>query len=164
MVPPAVFVFDNRIEVISYGGLPYGLSLESFYKGLSMPVNPSLVSIFNSAELSEQSGHGVPTIVGSYTEDAFKIESNDVLVTIPFRFVPDFVTFRVNRTSLFDSLTENQKKVYSYLKENSTATLKNVAAELQISLQGVKKIVQKLQANGFLERSGAKRNGIWIVK
>lgn len=26
MIPPAVYIYDDRIEVVSYGGLPYGLS------------------------------------------------------------------------------------------------------------------------------------------
>ena len=40
-VSPAVYVFDDRIEIISTGGLPEGLSLEEFYEGCSKPRCPS---------------------------------------------------------------------------------------------------------------------------
>ena len=30
-IPPSVYLYDDRLEVVSYGGLPYGLSKEGFY-------------------------------------------------------------------------------------------------------------------------------------
>ena len=33
MLPPSVFVYDDRMEIVSYGGLPFGLSKEGFFKG-----------------------------------------------------------------------------------------------------------------------------------
>jgi len=32
MLPLSVFVFDNRIEVVSYGTIPYGLTKDGFLK------------------------------------------------------------------------------------------------------------------------------------
>lgn len=43
--PPAVYMFADRIEVISVGGLPDGLTLEEFYEGKSKPVNPEFQQI-----------------------------------------------------------------------------------------------------------------------
>lgn len=62
MVPPAIYIYSGRLEVVSYGGLPYGLTLDEFYEGTSHPINKALWSIFNFAEYAEQTGHGIPTI------------------------------------------------------------------------------------------------------
>jgi len=43
MLPPSVFIYDDRIEVFSYGQIPFRLSLDQFYSGLSMPVNEALL-------------------------------------------------------------------------------------------------------------------------
>lgn len=71
MVPPAVYVFADRIEVVSYGGLPFGLKLEEFYKGYSRPINRSLWAIFNAADYAEQTGHGVPLPLLTYSATLF---------------------------------------------------------------------------------------------
>ena len=37
MIPPSVMMFDDRIEVVSYGGIPFPASTEEFYKGDNRP-------------------------------------------------------------------------------------------------------------------------------
>ena len=84
MTPPAVYVFDDRIEVLSAGGLPDGLTLEDFYAGKSRPVNMELQQIMVQLDYIEQTGHGVPLIVSRYGREAFDISENFITVTIPF--------------------------------------------------------------------------------
>ena len=47
-IPPSVYLFDDRIEIVSYGGLPFTLSKEDFYNGTSIPVNKSLLRLLYS--------------------------------------------------------------------------------------------------------------------
>lgn len=164
MIPPTIFIFDDRIEILSYGGLPYGLSLNSFYSGLSKPVNATLLGIFNSVGFSEQSGHGIPKIVNAYTKDAFNFDDNTVRVTIKFAFEPDFVTFRKNQENKLLELTSNQRLVYDCLKNNPNYKLSDVSQSLNLSLTGVKNIILKLQELELVERIGSKRDGKWLVK
>ena len=70
-VPPAVYIYDDRMEVVSYGELPYGLSREGFYAGTSKPVNYRLFNIFITCGFAEQSGHGIPQIVKAYGKEVF---------------------------------------------------------------------------------------------
>jgi len=162
-IPPAVYMFDDRIEVVSYGGLPYGLSEEGFYNGTSLPINKSLLTLFILADYSEQSGHGVPTIVSDYGKEAFSFENDMLKVSLAFRFPPDSVLVRKRKEASQLELTENQAKVYSYLSENPYATLQEVSDKLGIGLSGVKKITQKLQDLELLKRAGSKRTGKWEV-
>ena len=163
VIGPSVFIFDDRIEIFSYGDLPYGLSLEEFFEGCSKPVNRTLLNIFNSVGFSEQSGRGIPKIVNAYSKDAFKFPNDSLKVSLKFNFVPDFVLFRTDKQKIFDSLTKNQKDVFNYLKNNSRSTLEQVSLSTSISLSTVKKIVSRLQELKLLERKGSKKDGYWNI-
>ena len=163
-IAPSVYMFDDRIEIVSYGGLPYSLSREDFFNGTSVPVNKSLLMIFMASKYAEQSGHGVPTIVEKYGREVFSFDDGMIKVSIPLAYDREEVTDRKNRVSLRKGLTKNQKQVLDYLKNNPMATLQETASGCELSLGGVKKICSKLQEIGVLEREGSKRDGRWIVK
>ncbi|MCI8540239.1 MAG: winged helix-turn-helix transcriptional regulator [Erysipelotrichaceae bacterium] len=164
-IAPSIYMFDNRIEIVSYGGLPFSLSKEGFYHGTSVPVNKSLLTVFMAAKYAEQSGHGIPTIVEKYGRDIFSFDDGMLKVTIPLSFERPEVTVRRKGIMIHkNSLTENQKQIITLLSSDSSLTLKTVAEKTGISLIGVKKICSKLQELGILERVGAKRNGKWIIK
>lgn len=156
LVPPSVFIFEDRIEVLSYGGLPYGLSEDDFFEGTSMPVNKALFTIFILSGFAEQSGHGVPIIVNDYGKNAFKIEDKIIRVTIPFT--------SVEKVIIDADLTQNQVRILQYLSANAQATLNDVADGLNLSLSGVKKSINKLKEQGRIVRTGSKRYGRWEIK
>lgn len=163
-IAPSVYVFDDRIEVVSYGGIPYTLTKEGFFNGTSVPVNKSLLFVFIAAGYAEQSGHGVPTIVDRYGRGVFSFEDGMVKVTIPLEFERNEVQERKNADRQRKGLTRNQKKIYDILFEDGNKSLQEVADESGLSLAGVKKICLKLQEYGILERSGSKKDGVWIAK
>lgn len=163
-IPPSVYVFDDRIEIVSYGGLPYGLTKEGFFQGTSVPVNRSLLTIFMATGLAEQSGHGIPIIVSGYGKEAFSFDDGILKVTIKFAYEPDAVLGRKYKEVAKTQLTDNQKNVYDYLEKNPKASLQEVADEVQLSLAGVKKIALKLQSLGVLERTGSRKDGYWLAK
>ena len=72
-IPPAVYIFDNRIEIVSNGGLPKALKKDDFFKGVSKPVNAALLNIFTNLNLIDQTGHGIPLILKKYGKDVFKL-------------------------------------------------------------------------------------------
>ena len=165
MLPPSIYIYDDRIEVVSYGGLPYKLSKEGFFAGRSVPVNERLFRIFIACDFSEQSGHGIPEIVRNYGREAFCFDDGMLIVTLPFNYEPDIVAVRKEKEKKQERLrlTDNQYKVLDYLKNNRKAHLQEVADECNLSLGGVKKIVSKLQDADLLSRSGTKQNPEWIV-
>lgn len=163
-LPPAVYIFDDRIEVFSCGNKPFNLTDEQFFSGVSSPINKTLSDIFVSLRFSEQSGHGVPIIVSKYGREAFSFKSETVTVTIPFNYIPDFVLGRKMKEDQVNKLTTNQKNILFYLKGHPTATQVEVSDSLQISIQGVKKVALRLQELNLLERIGSKKDGSWQVK
>ncbi|MBQ9690095.1 MAG: winged helix-turn-helix transcriptional regulator, partial [Candidatus Methanomethylophilaceae archaeon] len=162
-LPPSVFVYDDRIEIFSYGTRPFYLSEEEFFRGKSRPVNGALFDAFARMGYVEKSGHGIPTIVEAYGRDAFELTENDTTVTIPFLFEPDFVTVRkgIERNSL--DLNEKERSVLKYLMDNNTAKLSEVSEDLGITLSSVKMTVSKLKEMGLLTNEGTNRNSRWVV-
>ena len=163
-IAPSVYLFDDRIEIVSYGGLPFSLSREGFFNGTSVPVNKSLLLIFIASKYAEQTGHGVPTIVEKYGREVFSFDDGMVKVSIPLAYDREEVVERKKLVSLNKKLTKNQKKILSFLKNNPKATLQEVASGSELSLSGVKKICSKLCEIGALERKGAKKDGRWIIR
>lgn len=162
LVPPSVLVFFDRMEIVSYGRIPFPFSMDDFYSGDSRPVNRSLFELFTLVGLTEQSGHGVPTIVRSYGREAFHITDNGMVVTIPFSFEPDFARTRKTVNDM-SGLDENSKMVLQYLGSNPGAKLSDVSEETGIGLSSVKKIVSSLKSEGHLRNDGTNRNSRWVV-
>lgn len=171
-IPPAVHIYNDRLEIISYGGLPYNLTQSEFYRGVSKPVNARLFEIFVACRLSEQSGYGVPTIISSYGKKAFSLEDGGrVVVTIPFNFpLEDMGSQMSKNAEPFAAmgsrlnLTPSQKNVLSYLARHPQTVLQKVADDCMLSLGEVRKITSQMKRLGALERLGAKNKPTWVVR
>jgi len=161
MTPPTVYIFTDRIEIISYGGLPLGLSTEDFFQGDSHPVNKALQTIFTQLDYTEQTGHGVPVIAKAYGRGAFHISDNFINVTIPYSFVPEWAIALNSPNDVVDSLNSTQKKVLDYLKSASSSTSDEVAKATGVSVSSIKKIFMKLKELGLIKREGSNRKGRW---
>ncbi len=83
-IPPAVYWYDDRLEIISYGTIPSGMTKEDFLSGKTHPVNEELMKIFLQCHIVEQTGHGVPKIVSKYGYGAYEFGTSTITVTIPF--------------------------------------------------------------------------------
>ncbi|MCQ2071041.1 MAG: putative DNA binding domain-containing protein, partial [archaeon] len=162
--PPSVLVFENRMEVISYGKIPFPLSNEEFFTGDSRPVNQGLFSVFAKLNKIEQSGHGVPRIVKAYGREAFHITDSGLKVTLPFAFVPRFVTLRKIAEETISHLKPDETSVLRFLRDNPKAKLSEVSEHTGMTLSSVKKTVTVLKNKGILTNEGTNRNSLWVVK
>lgn len=161
---PAVYIFDDRIEIISYGGLPLEESLEDFYGGISHPRSDTLMRIFLSLDLVEHTGHGIPNIVKKYGRECFKITNNYILVSLPFdRTILEKVrNVRLN-VGLNVRLSDTQKGMIDLLKDNPKLNAQEIAVLLSKSKKTIERNFIELQKNNIIERAGSKRDGYWIV-
>lgn len=155
-VPPAIYIFSDRIEIISTGGLPLDFSKEEFFNGVSHPINFSLMKIMGQLNFIEQTGHGVPLIVRKYGEKAFSFYENHIIVTIPFSFTPSF-------TQLKADLSESHNKILQILNENPSLTLKELCEVSNFGRTRVVEIINDLKEMNRIERIGNNRSGYWKV-
>ena len=158
--PPAVYVFDNRIEIVSVGGLPEGLTLEEFYEGKSKPVNLELQQIMVQLDYIEQTGHGVPLIVSRYGKEVFDITENFITVTIPFNNVKE--KGRLQRDEGFVP-DECDRKILNLMEEDSGITVRGLSEQMRLGMTTITKHIRVLREMGVIEREGSKKSGQWRV-
>lgn len=161
-VAPSVFVFDDRIEIQSYGSIPLDMTEEQFFSGHSNPVNKTLFDLMALVDLTEQSGHGVPTVVDAYGRGAFEIYKDMLVVRIPFSFEPGFVTARKSSEMNTSELTERQRGILEYMLLNPDCKLMDVASSMGLNISTVKKDVTVLKGKGLLRNDGTTRNAHWV--
>lgn len=114
-------MFNDRLYILSHGGLPNGMTKDQFFDGISKPRNETLMRIFLNMGLIEHTGHGIPTIVEKYGKDVFEIESNYIRCTIPFeQEVIDQIDNK--NVGLNIGLNKTEKKVIELLIENPILT------------------------------------------
>lgn len=81
-VAPKFELFDDRLEITSYGGLPDGLNQDEFFRGFSIPRNKELMRIFRDLDLVEQLGSGIPRVLKYYPRSVFHFLENFLRVVL----------------------------------------------------------------------------------
>lgn len=162
---PQISMFSDRIEILSHGGLPRGMSEKQFYEGISKPRNATLMRIFLTMGLTEHTGHGIPTIISKYGKDVFEIDDNYIRCVIPFE--PSVMSeYNINvgiNVGLNDRLTKTEKAILTYLIENNDYTADELASRIHVTRRTIERSISGLQKKGKIERIGSKRNGKWSV-
>lgn len=156
-IPPAVYIFDDRIEIVSNSGLPKALNKEDFFKGISKPVNSALLNIFTNLDLIDQIGHGIPLILKKYGEKAFYISNNTIIVTIPIN--KNLLEKNTNNINI----NETEKKVLKEIKANPYNTMSKISFKINTSESNVEKIIRKLKNLNTIKRVGSNKNGYWLI-
>ena len=175
-----ISVFDDRIEFVSIGGLPRGVSLEDIMLGLSVPRNENLAAVFYRLHLIKAYGTGIPRIIRSYTscnrkpelqatENAFKITLPNQNINCLYPEIntwakPYFVRSAIEQAyyphSAAHSLsfTENEEKVMPLLDIKKEIIRKDIEAALSISPAMAVRILRGLTDKGVIRVIGAGKN------
>ncbi len=159
---PMISVFEDRIEILSYGGLPAKQTITGFFAGKSKPRCIELAEIFLQLRISERSGRGVNRIYDRYGESAFQINDDFVKVTIPFAF-----------ERVFGSLPSEQKKVSKSeraknlilreMRNNASITTLELMHISGLGKTSIQKYVKELVDEKAIERVGSNKGGHWKV-
>lgn len=167
---PQVALFHNRLEILSHGGLPYGLTKDEFFKGISKPRNKQLMDIFSRLGIVEHTGHGVPKIVEKYGEGAFEISSSYIKVIIPFNeevmYNNESTTMMANDSmiDLINRQYDNKETiVLNEIKHNPRISAKQISINTNIPFRTVQRHMANLKDKGIIKRSGDNRNGYWEI-
>ena len=159
--PPVVYMFEDRIEIVSVGGLPDGLTLEEFYEGKSKPVNLELQQIMVQLDYIEQTGHGVPLIVSKYGKEVFDITENFITVTIPLNKKKKVESGLLEKEE--QMIDEYDEEILRLMEKNSSIKVSEISKQIGLGTTTITKRIRQLRERGIIERIGAKKNGHWIV-
>lgn len=162
---PLISFFNNRIEILSHGGLPKGQTKAQFFNGISKPRNDMLARIFQDMDLVEHTGHGIPTIVRKYGKNVFDITDAYINVIIPY----DKEVMKFNKSNVGMNvgmnvgLSDIEKKTIKELLDNPNNTAKSISEKIGVSTRTIERAFNSLQEKNIILRNGSKRDGKWMV-
>lgn len=159
-IPPAVYIYDDRIEIVSNGGLPSALTKEDFFAGVSKPVNKRLLKIFSDLDYIDQTGHGIPLIVKNYGKDAFYISEHTIIVTIPLN---KELLENIEKSASNIELNEAENKILELIKNNPTYKTTDFVNLTEYSEAYINKIIRSLKDKNYIKRIGSNKNGYWDI-
>ena len=155
-----ISVYSDRIEFISIGGLPTGVTLDDVLLGLSVCRNPKLANVFYRLELIEAYGTGLRKIMNAYkgsgktpeietTNNAFKI------------ILPN-----LNEETATQSVPYHEQSpgddILWMVKEGPVSRLE-VEQALGVSQATAARLLKQLIQNGKLVQQGRGKNTRYIL-
>lgn len=183
-----LLIFSNRVEIINPGCLYGGLRVEDIKLGVSRQRNPLMAELAARTMIYRGLGSGIIRVMRENTPIVFdNQESADQFKVTVWRTAQKgkVTTRRGKNTTQKNEVStqkgvlttqkrpestqkkENstQKKILEYLRVHPQATRLEVSKALgDITEDGVKYAIARLQEKGLLERVGGRKQGEWIVK
>ncbi len=193
IVEPAVYIFSDRIEIISHGGLPNGQTKEMFFKGVSTPRNKELMRILSDLNYVEQTGQKIPDVVKLYGKEIFEINKEYINVVLPFdkdvlasknnqndATINETIkqngtinatkneTIKQNETknatiNATINLDEVDKDILDVIKKFPKITLDEIAIKLGKHRSTILRHLFFLKENNIIIRRGSRKKGYWEV-
>ena len=170
--PIQIRVYENKLEIINGGVLPNGWTVETLLSShRSMPYNPDIANTFFRAGEIEAWGRGIEHIITACMQDGFstpefRYDASGIWTTFKFEYPKRATTQNGQKTTqkAIQNLTEQQQVILSFLKGHPEATRKEISERLSnITEDGVKYNLSRLQELGLLKRIGGRKQGYWQI-
>ena len=179
-----LMVFDNRVEIVNPGCLSDGQTIDEIMLGNSDPRNPQLAQFGSKTMPYRGLGSGIPRVMAekcdvelidrpdgnqfiariwrtTRKDESTTQKANEELICATQK--EDNATQK-SKTTTPKPLTATQIAILKYLKENQQATRQEVADALgNITADGVKFNIGRLEQYGVLKREKGRKNGYWKV-
>ncbi len=144
-----ISMYDDRIEIVSPGGLPTGISKEEYLAGrISVLRNPILANVFYRLKLVEIFGSGIARIKqiyeGSVQKPQFAIGENTIMITLPV------MTEELN-------LSEDEQTVYAVLSKNNLLAMSEILTKVRFGKSKTTQLIKVLIEKGYVIKEGTGR-------
>jgi ATP-dependent DNA helicase RecG len=160
-----LFIFSDRIEIISPGHLPNNLTVDNIRNGNSNIRNPILASYVAKGLLPYRGlGSGVPRAIEAWPRIEFQDDRDGML----------FIA-KVTRTAALPGSEKSSeksseiewdgtaKRILEIVAADPATSAREVAATLGLTSRAVEKQFAALKATGRLRRVGPAKGGRWEV-
>ena len=151
-----VLMFDDRIEVISPGGLPSGITTEEYLSGkLSILRNRNLANVFYRLGFVEIFGTGITRIKQLYEEGLkkpdFEVSENTIKIVLP-----------VLENIL--NLTEDERMVYKLLSKTMLKPISEIAPYVPFGKSKTTQLLKDMGQKGVVLIEGKGRGTKYVIK
>lgn len=151
-----VNIFDDRIEIVSLGGLVKGITVEDIKNGISQARNTIIANVFYRLKLIESYGTGIKRIVEAYQKQALQPSFN-----------PATASFAVTLPKMINSRNgdmSDRDKALAVFKVKDKVTRKDIEVQLDCSKSVAVRILNALIEDGLVEKSGEARAAAYKLK
>lgn len=150
-----VSMFDDRIEIVSPGGLPSGITEEEYLFGkLSVLRNRKLANVFYRLGFVEIFGTGITRIKQLYAEALikpdFEVSENAIKIVLPI--------FEKNA-----DLTEDEIVVYKLLSKTMLKPISEVAPYVPFGKSKTTKLLKEMRQKGVITVEGKGKGTKYII-
>lgn len=163
--PIRLFLYDDRIEIVSPGHLPNNLTIENVLNGISNIRNPILASFASKGVVPYHGlGSGITRALHAWPSIAFvdDREQNQFIAVVPRPVtLSDSAHERVSGQNR--SQTDPKNDLLQLLIRQPAAHYEDLSTQLGVSAATVKRLIQKLKQEGRLRRVGSRKSGRWEV-
>ena len=151
-----VSMFDDRIEIISPGGLPSGITEDEYLSGkLSVLRNRNLANVFYRLEFVEIFGTGITRIKQLYEEGLkqpdFEVSKNTIKIVLP--------VFEKNL-----NLTEDERKIYKILSKTMLKSIGEIAPYVPFGKSKTTQLLKEMGKKGVVKIEGRGRGTKYVIK
>ena len=150
-----VSMFDDRIDIVSPGGLPSGITEEEYLSGkLSVLRNRKLANVFYRLGFVEIFGTGITRIKQLYAEALikpdFEVSENAIKIVLPI--------FEKNA-----DLTEDEIVVYKLLSKTMLKPISEVAPYVPFGKSKTTKLLKEMCQKGVITVEGKGKSTKYII-
>ena len=150
-----VSMFDDRIEIVSPGGLPSGITEEEYLAGkLSVLRNRNLANVFYRLGFVEIFGTGITRIKQLYAEGLikpdFEVSENAIKIVLPI--------FEKNA-----DLTEDEIVIYKLLSKTMLKPISEVAPYVPFGKSKTTKLLKEMCQKGVITVEGKGKGTKYII-
>lgn len=164
-------IYDDRIEIVSPGGLPIGITEEEYLDGrISISRNKIISDLFFRLGIIERLATGIRRIRQYYRDydvkPIFSITANSIKVILPFtNNNNNSSSERVNESTneYYSELTESERLLINYIRINKHITRNEAEKLLDVKKTYTVKILNELIQKGILKRVGIGRNTMYVL-
>ena len=151
-----VSMYDDRIEVVSPGGLPSGITEDEYLSGkLSVLRNRNFANVFYRLGFVEIFGTGITRIKQVYSEasvkPSFEVSENAIQIVLP-----------VYEEST--NLTEDEKVVYKLLSKNMLKSMSEIAPYISFGKSKTTKLLKDMEQKGVIAIEGKGKGTKYRIK
>ncbi len=167
-----VEIYDDRISIVSPGGVPKGITKENFGKR-SVARNPIIADLLRRTHYIEKAGTGIGRMKeimrnAGLKEPEFKYdEFFEVTFLRPSYYDKNYGTYdlanKKEPNNYENQLSDIQKEIINIVIENPIITQSDIAEKLKMSRQSVSINIRELKDKNILERVGSNKKGFWKI-
>ena len=153
-----LFIFNDRIEIISPGHLPNNLTVEKIRSGISNIRNPILVSYAAKGLLPYRGlGSGIKRALEDWSDISFTDDREGSM------FIATIHRKKIDDESAEESSQKTSQKIIQLMQKDPAITIAELAQNIGITERAIKMQIEKMKAQGRIQRIGPDKGGRWQV-